>query len=91
MTGYEEIDTPALIVDLDTAEANIAEMAGVAARHGVRLRPHIKTHTMPEIGERLELVPNHVCPVSNLFDTAYGVRGGRLERELTVTARGKVR
>ncbi|MBO2451914.1 alanine racemase [Actinomadura barringtoniae] len=51
---YEEIDTPALIVDLDTVAANIAEMAGVMARNGVRLRPHIKTHKMPEIA-RLQL------------------------------------
>ncbi|WP_207401074.1 alanine racemase [Actinomadura roseirufa] len=51
---YPELDTPALIVDLDAAEANIAEMAGVAAGHGVRLRPHVKTHKMPDVA-RLQL------------------------------------
>jgi D-serine deaminase-like pyridoxal phosphate-dependent protein len=38
------LDTPCLIIDLDTVEANAGRAAeGVAAR-GVRLRPHVKTH-----------------------------------------------
>jgi D-serine deaminase-like pyridoxal phosphate-dependent protein len=53
-TPYEEIDTPALIIDLDAVHANIAEMAAMAAGNGVRLRPHIKTHKMPELA-RLQL------------------------------------
>jgi D-serine deaminase-like pyridoxal phosphate-dependent protein len=44
-----ELETPALLVDLDALEANLAEMAAVAARAGVRLRPHTKTHKSPEI------------------------------------------
>ena len=44
-----ELETPALVVDLDTLEANIGEMATYAAAHGLRLRPHIKTHKIPEI------------------------------------------
>ncbi|HJW61065.1 MAG TPA: alanine racemase, partial [Actinomycetota bacterium] len=44
-----ELDTPALLVDLDVLEANLAEMAAVAGRAGVRLRPHTKTHKSPEI------------------------------------------
>jgi D-serine deaminase-like pyridoxal phosphate-dependent protein len=38
------LDTPAMLIDLDIAEANIAKMAGFAARAGVALRPHAKTH-----------------------------------------------
>jgi D-serine deaminase-like pyridoxal phosphate-dependent protein len=45
----EELDTPALLIDLDVLEANLAEMASVAARAGVALRPHTKTHKSPEI------------------------------------------
>ncbi|MFC7608657.1 hypothetical protein [Teichococcus aestuarii] len=30
----------------------------------------------PELGERLRVVPNHVCPVSNLHDRIAFVRGG---------------
>lgn len=39
-----EVDTPALIVDLDAFERNLARMAARARDLGVRLRPHAKTH-----------------------------------------------
>ncbi|MFI9837450.1 alanine racemase [Nonomuraea sp. NPDC051941] len=51
---YPELDTPALVIDLDAVRANIMEMAKAAAKHGVRLRPHIKTHKMPELA-RMQL------------------------------------
>jgi D-serine deaminase-like pyridoxal phosphate-dependent protein len=38
------LDTPAMIIDLDIAEANIASMAAFADRSGLWLRPHLKTH-----------------------------------------------
>lgn len=44
-----EIDTPALVLDLDAFEANLARMAGFAREAGVRLRPHAKTHKSPVI------------------------------------------
>jgi D-serine deaminase-like pyridoxal phosphate-dependent protein len=44
---FPDLDTPSLVVDLDVVEANIAEMSAVARSHGVRLRPHTKTHKMP--------------------------------------------
>jgi D-serine deaminase-like pyridoxal phosphate-dependent protein len=48
-TTLPELETPALLIDLDALEANLAEMAAVAARAGVGLRPHTKTHKSPEI------------------------------------------
>ena len=39
-----EIDTPALVVDLDIFERNLARVAGYTREHGLRLRPHTKTH-----------------------------------------------
>jgi len=45
----EDLDTPSLLIDLDTLERNIDEMAAVARAAGVRLRPHTKTHKSPEI------------------------------------------
>ncbi|MER6950200.1 alanine racemase [Nonomuraea sp. NPDC000554] len=51
---HPEIDTPALVIDLDTVRANVDEMARTAARHGVKLRPHVKTHKMPELA-RMQL------------------------------------
>jgi D-serine deaminase-like pyridoxal phosphate-dependent protein len=45
------IDTPALVVDLDALERNIARMAAHAAQHRVRLRPHAKTHKCAHIAK----------------------------------------
>ena len=44
-----EIETPALLVDLDVARRNIAAMAGHMQRAGKHLRPHTKTHKAPQI------------------------------------------
>ncbi len=45
----DEIDTPALVVDLDAFESNLDTMAGLAAAAGVKLRPHAKTHKSPVV------------------------------------------
>ena len=45
----DDLDTPSLVIDLDTLDRNIGEMASVARGAGVRLRPHTKTHKSPEI------------------------------------------
>lgn len=42
--GVDELDTPALVVDLDAMERNIGRMAAFVLRHGMRLRPHAKMH-----------------------------------------------
>lgn len=47
-----EIDTPALLVDLDAFERNVAKMAGFCRNAGVRLRAHAKTHKSPDIAKR---------------------------------------
>ena len=44
----------------------------------------------PSIGDRLEIIPLHVCSAVNMFDVAYGVRGGAVEREFRIEGRGKV-
>lgn len=41
---FSEIDTPALVIDLDAMERNMALMAERAKALGVRIRPHAKTH-----------------------------------------------
>ena len=48
----QELDTPALLIDLDALEANIAAMAAHCAQTGQRLRPHTKTHKCVEIARR---------------------------------------
>ena len=44
-----ELETPALLLDLDIARKNIAVMAGHMERAGKSLRPHTKTHKAPQI------------------------------------------
>jgi D-serine deaminase-like pyridoxal phosphate-dependent protein len=48
----DEIPTPALLLDRDRFERNIARMAAHARAHGKGLRPHAKTHRCPEIARR---------------------------------------
>jgi D-serine deaminase-like pyridoxal phosphate-dependent protein len=48
------IDTPALVIDLDAMEKNLAAMAAFARAHGVRLRPHAKMHKSAAIA-RLQM------------------------------------
>ncbi|HEY5819569.1 MAG TPA: D-TA family PLP-dependent enzyme [Mesorhizobium sp.] len=43
----DEIDTPAVLIDIDRAAANIARAQAHADQHGINLRPHIKTHKLP--------------------------------------------
>jgi D-serine deaminase-like pyridoxal phosphate-dependent protein len=48
----EEVDTPALVLELDALERNLKRMADSVAGRGVRLRAHAKTHKCPEIAKR---------------------------------------
>lgn len=47
-----EVATPALLVDVDVLDANIAAMAAHARDHGLALRPHAKTHKCLEVARR---------------------------------------
>lgn len=44
-----EIDTPALVLDLDAFEANLDRMAALLAPTGTKLRAHAKTHKSPVV------------------------------------------
>lgn len=58
-------------------EHGVVDLAGVAGR-------------LPEVGERLKVVPNHTCVVTNLFDRMVFHRGGVVTRVEEVAARGSV-
>ena len=47
----DEIDTPALVIDLDAFESNLDTMAALLAPTGVKLRAHAKTHKSPIIAK----------------------------------------
>ncbi|MGH7450200.1 MAG: D-TA family PLP-dependent enzyme, partial [bacterium] len=44
-----DLDTPAVLIDLDKLEQNIQRMAAFAKAQRISLRPHIKTHKIPQI------------------------------------------
>jgi D-serine deaminase-like pyridoxal phosphate-dependent protein len=47
----QDIDTPALLIDLDAFEANLDQMAALLAPTGAKLRAHAKTHKSPVIAK----------------------------------------
>lgn len=47
----EDLDTPAMLVDLDKMEQNIRSWQAEIGSHNVKLRPHVKTHKVPEIAK----------------------------------------
>jgi D-serine deaminase-like pyridoxal phosphate-dependent protein len=49
MMEITELETPALVVDLDRMRGNLDRAAQYARNHGIALRPHIKTHKSPRL------------------------------------------
>lgn len=48
----DELDTPALCLDLDVMEENIRRIAAACSAAGIAWRPHVKGHRSPSIGAR---------------------------------------
>ncbi|MGN0837905.1 MAG: alanine racemase [Pyramidobacter sp.] len=46
-------------------------------------------HDSVEIGDKIEIIPNHICPVCNLYDEAYLVSEGRFLRKMKIAGRGR--
>jgi D-serine deaminase-like pyridoxal phosphate-dependent protein len=69
---------------LDRPEVTVARLS---EEHGILdLRA---TSWRPRIGERVRIVPNHVCIAVHLHEQIYGVRGGTVETGWPVAARGR--
>jgi len=50
--NWQNIDTPALVVDLENLEHNLTAMADYAKKQNVKLRPHSKSHKCPAIAHQ---------------------------------------
>jgi len=48
----DEVDTPALVLELDAFEKNLRTLADAVRGRGVRVRTHAKTHKCPEVAKR---------------------------------------
>ena len=66
-----------------------AAISGFSEEHGMIDLAQCKKK--PEIGEVVNVIPNHCCVVTNMVDEVYAHRNGRIEAVFTVAARGKVR
>src|SRR5215469_7727995 len=52
MMHTSDLDTPALVIDLDVMDRNLRRMAEYTREHGLRLRPHTKTHKIPALARK---------------------------------------
>jgi len=66
-----------------------AELEALSEEHGHLNIKHSARHY--RVGERLTIIPNHVCTTVNMHDEIYGVRGERVEAIWSVEGRGKIR
>jgi D-serine deaminase-like pyridoxal phosphate-dependent protein len=71
------LDRPEVVVGKLSEEHGILDLRGTGWR--------------PKIGERVRIVPNHVCIAVHLHEMIYGVRGEKVETSWPVAARGRHR
>ncbi|AJY76810.1 alanine racemase [Paenibacillus beijingensis] len=62
-------------------------LSGVFDEHGLIYDKGFRR--MIEIGDKVEVIPNHICPTCNLYEKAYLVSNGTILEEIPVLGRGK--
>ncbi len=82
--SLRDLETPALLLDLDRLERNCARMRERAAALGVALRPHLKTAKSLDVARVAAGEPVRGATVSTLREAEYFARGG--EREILYAA-----
>jgi len=75
-TNVADIDTPALVVDLDAMKRNIARMAEFARKHDVRWRPHAKMHKSAELARMMVEAGAVGCCVQKTAEAEAMAAGG---------------
>jgi D-serine deaminase-like pyridoxal phosphate-dependent protein len=74
--GYGALlDHPSVVVARMSEEHGMLDLAG--------------TDWRPAVGDRVRVVPNHVCIAVHLGDLVYGIRDGTVESSWAVDARGR--
>ncbi|HUC74418.1 MAG TPA: DSD1 family PLP-dependent enzyme [Vicinamibacterales bacterium] len=79
-----ELDTPALCVDLDKLDQNLATMKAKLASTGVATRPHAKTHKCPAIA-KLQLAAGSIGVCTAKVSEAEALFAGGIERIMMTT------
>jgi len=71
-----DLDTPALIVDLDILESNITRMIGTFNEHGIGWRPHTKAIKIPALAHKLIAAGAHGVTVAKLSEAEVMAQAG---------------
>jgi D-serine deaminase-like pyridoxal phosphate-dependent protein len=74
-----DIDTPALVVDLDAMQRNVARMAEFARKHDVRWRPHAKMHKSAQLARLVIEAGATGCCVQKTAEAEAMAAGGVLD------------
>jgi len=79
----------------DSGPARLADAPGWTYQHAGDEHGKLTPTGDPDrlelnVGDRVRLIPSHIDPTINLHDVMYAHRGGRIEAEWPVSARGKV-
>lgn len=72
----DELETPAVVVDLDVVEANLSRVAEYARHHNLGLRPHTKTHKTPAIAQMQVRSGAHGVTVAKVGEAEVMAAGG---------------
>ena len=89
----EDIDTPALLIDLDAFERNVEKMADFTRDAGIRLRCHAKTHKSADIARyqisrgAVGVCCQKVSEAEALVDPQRGPHQAGVERQVGVDVR----
>jgi D-serine deaminase-like pyridoxal phosphate-dependent protein len=70
------VEYPDAVVTGLSEEHGVADVSGCASK--------------PSVGERVRIIPNHVCVVSNLFDVVHITEDGEVAEAVPVAARGRL-
>lgn len=75
--ALHEIQTPALLIDLDAFDRNLEKMRAFVERSGIRLRAHAKTHKSADVA-RLQIEKGGACGIccQKVSEAEAMVRGG---------------
>ncbi|MGE8620338.1 MAG: alanine racemase, partial [Achromobacter spanius] len=100
-TPLDSLDTPCLLLDETRMTRNIQRLNALMAKHGVQLRPHLKTPKSIDVARRVMSSPQGPAAVSTLQEAeqfaaagvtdllyAVGVSPGKLARVLALRERG---
>jgi 3-hydroxy-D-aspartate aldolase len=78
------LNTPALVLDLEMLDRNIAAMAAFARQHDIRLRPHSKTHKSLHVARR-QMAAGAVGICCAKLGEAEALGGGGIENLLVTS------